>query len=136
MRQFLSSRSPAFGGEALDAGLDRHAARAAQQVEHVGAFHRSMRVWTPNLTGALRQRFQQVALRQENLVDEIDVFDALARSAVEFLEDPRAGAGDNGCGNFPWRRTCSDRGSRARPPSRLPGRGLGIEAVMMMVVPG
>src|SRR5262249_36563868 len=77
-----------FRRQALDAGLHRNAARAAEEVEHVG---------TPQIDAGLDaefnrpidERLKEFAPRQENLVDERDVGCARRDEPVEFVEDRR-----------------------------------------------
>ena len=75
-------RATALDGEALDAGFDRDAARRPQEVEHVGLPEVDAGL-DAERDGAGHQRFEQRPLRQEDLVDEIDVSDALGHEAVD-----------------------------------------------------
>ena len=78
----LVERRTALDRETLDPGFDRDAARRPQEVEHVRL---------PEIDAGLdaefdragHQRFEQRPLRQEDLVDEIDVSCALGHEAVD-----------------------------------------------------
>ena len=82
----LLERFAAFGGQAFDATLDRDAAGAAKEVEHVGL---------PQVDAGLDAEFQpapdetleQGGIREEDLIDEIDIFDALALEMRDFGDD-------------------------------------------------
>ena len=51
----------------------------------ISSLQRSMRVWMPNLMRRARDGLQHVAIRQEDLVDEVDVLDAGGDQAIEFF---------------------------------------------------
>ena len=52
----------------------------------MSGFQRSMRVWMPNWTGRVDERFEQGFLRQEDLVDEVEIARALRDQAVDLGE--------------------------------------------------
>ena len=52
----------------------------------MSGFHRSIRVCTPKCNVRAAQRFQQRTLRQKDLVDEIQVADALGDQAIDFRQ--------------------------------------------------
>ena len=83
---FLSSSCPPFRADALDTGFDRDAARPAEKVDQLLAPEVDPRLHA-EIDRAVRHRLQQFAIRQEDLVDEVDVLDALRDQAVQLVED-------------------------------------------------
>ena len=132
-RQLLSSRlRPSTVMLSTPASIETQPARPSRS--SIVGLHRSMRVCTPNLTGRVTSASSSGPVREEDLVDEVDVLDPGRDQPVEFLEDRSAAAAcGSRRGSCPSRRTCSDTDSRARPPSprrarRLPHRSGGDDA--------
>lgn len=76
----------AFLRQALDPGLDGDAARRPEEVEQVGLPQVDPGL-DPEADIPRDQRLQKRLLRQEDLVDEVDVGDALRDQPVDLVED-------------------------------------------------
>ncbi len=118
----LVERCTALDGETLDAGFDRDAARRSQEVEHVGLPEIDAGL-DAEFDGAGHQRFEQRPLRQEDLVDEVDVSDALGHEAVDLGQQQVRGRASGICRESrSWRRTSNGTGNPGRPRLRPRGR--------------
>ena len=89
----------------------------------MGWFHRSMRVCTPNCTGRVCYRLEQLAPRQKDLVDEVNVGDPGRDQGIQLGQyRGQVGDGDICHENSPLHRKCNDRDSRGTPPFRRQDR--------------
>ena len=78
----------ALGGQAFDpASMETQPASPSRR--SMSGFQRSIRVWTPNTTSRCDQGFQQGTLRQEDLVNEVQVADALRDQVVDLRQQDR-----------------------------------------------
>ena len=84
----LVEEIPPVLADALHAGLDRDAAGGAEQHQHVAVPQIDARL-NADLDAARRERFQQLAVGQKDLVDEVHVLDALRDERVELVENRR-----------------------------------------------
>src|SRR5207248_8861077 len=69
----------------FDPGFDRNATRRTQKIEHLAAPQVDTRLH-PKAYWAFRQRLEQLAPGQKNLVNEVDVGDAGGDQPVELDE--------------------------------------------------
>src|SRR5258706_10175843 len=124
----------AFGRKAFDAAFSRDAASATEQFQGL-RFPQVDAGLHAELQAASEQAAQQLFVRQEDLVDEIDVFDALPLQRVDFLQN-EVGRPSAICVAevLLGAKRAMVRAAARSFDFRARSDRLGIEAMMMMVV--
>src|SRR5258706_2105986 len=125
----------AFGREAFDAAFSRDAASATEQFQGL-RFPQVDAGLHAEFQAASEQAAQQLFVRQEDLVDEIDVFDALPGKRVDFLQNEvRRPAAICVAEILLGAKRAMVRAAARSFDFRARSDRLGIEAMMMMAVP-